>query len=135
MIKKMSHATVFVLDQDEALAFYTEKLGFTLRMDVHMGSFRWLTVSAPGQDLELVLMALAPGMGVHDEETVTTIRALVARGALGPGVLQTDDCRATYETLQARGVAFMGPPVERPYGIEAMLKDNSGNWFSLVEPR
>lgn len=135
MIKRLSHATVFVLDQDEALAFYTEKLGFEVRTDLRLEGFRWLTVSPPGQTLELILMALAPGMGVHDAGTVEQIRALVAGGALGPGVFETDDCHATYAALSARGVEFIAPPTERPYGIEAMLKDCSGNWFSLTQPR
>ena len=134
MIKRLSHATIFVDDQDEALEFYTEKLGFELRMDVKMGGFRWLTVGARGQDLELVLMQPAAGM-MYDEDTVRQIRDLVRKGALGAGVFYTDDCRATYAELSARGVEFRGEPQERPYGIEAMFRDNSGNWYSLNQPK
>lgn len=135
MIRKLSHATVYVLDQDRAKTFYTEKLGFTVRHDVTMGSFRWLTVSPPEQsDVELVLMPVA-GSPMMDEATKTALRAMVEKGTFGCGVLQTADCKKTYEELSAKGVVFKGPPEDRPYGIEAMLSDDSGNWFSLTEPK
>lgn len=135
MIQRLSHASVYVLDQDRAKAFYTEKLGFEVRNDVTMDRFRWLTVGPKGQpDLELILMKVSANPS-WDEETVETIRELVGRGALGAGVLATADCRKTYEELSAKGVEFVQPPTERPYGIEAVLKDDSGNWFSLTQPR
>jgi catechol 2,3-dioxygenase-like lactoylglutathione lyase family enzyme len=133
MIQKLSHATVWVLDQDRAKAFYTEKLGFEVKMDVSMGSFRWLTVSPPGQpDLEIVLMAIGASQ-MMDAETAATLRSLVEKGVMGAGAFATADCRKTYEELKARGVRFMGEPAERPYGIEAILQDDSGNWFSMTE--
>jgi predicted enzyme related to lactoylglutathione lyase len=135
MIQRISHASVFVLDQERAKAFYTEKLGFEVRTDATLGDFRWLTVSPKGQpDFELVLMALRPSP-MMDEATVKTIRGLVEHGKLGAGVLETADCKKTYEELSARGVEFVQPPTERPYGIEALLKDDSGNWFSMTQRR
>jgi predicted enzyme related to lactoylglutathione lyase len=134
MIRALSHATIYVNDQDAALEFYTKKLGFEVRTDARMGEFRWLTVSPKDQsDLEIVLMK--PGGPMIDDETRKQIEQLVAKGAMGAGVFRTADCRATYEELRARGVEFMGEPAERPYGIEAVFKDNSGNWFSLTQPR
>lgn len=133
MIQKQSHTTVYVLDQDKAKAFYTDKLGFEVRNDVAMGPFRWLTVSPKSQpDLEIILMPIAAGPAM-DEATAATVRGLVAKGAFGCGVLETADCRKTYEELKAKGVSFQCEPVERPYGIEAVLKDDSGNWFSMVQ--
>jgi catechol 2,3-dioxygenase-like lactoylglutathione lyase family enzyme len=135
MIKAMSHATIYVLNQDDALAFYRDKLGFEVRTDAKMGDFRWVTVGPKEQkDLEIVLFELKPGM-MHDADTIATLRDLVAKGALGAGVFATADVRATYAELKAKGVEFMSEPKEQPYGIEAMMKDNSGNWFSLCQPR
>jgi catechol 2,3-dioxygenase-like lactoylglutathione lyase family enzyme len=139
MIKSMSHACFYVLDQESAKAFYTEKLGFEVRSDVVMGvefegagqGLRWLTVSPPEQpDVEIILAD--PAMG-HDEETAAQIRALVAKGAMGSGVMATDDCQKTYEELSARGVVFLQEPAQRPYGTEAVFRDDSGNWFSLTQ--
>ncbi|GAA1321772.1 VOC family protein [Pseudonocardia xinjiangensis] len=139
MISRMSHTTVYVLDQDSAKRFYTEKLGFELRGDLTMGAefegagggFRWLTVSPPDQpDLAIVLAAV--GMG-QDQEAADQIRSLIAKGALGAGVMGTDDCQKTYEELSARGVVFVQEPARRPYGIEAVFRDDSGNWFSLTQ--
>ena len=134
MITGLSHTTVWVLDQDEALDFYTQKLGFEVRTDVTMdGGFRWLTVGSPDQpDHQLVLLKPSPPM--MDEATATTVKELVAKGVLGAGVLATDDCRRTYEELSDRGVNFLQEPTERFYGIEATLRDNSGNWFSMTQP-
>jgi len=132
MIKRLSHTGVPVLDQDAAKAFYREKLGFEVRTDATMDGFRWLTVSPHDQpDLEFSL--LKPGPPMHDEETGAQIRALVAKGAIGGGVWETDDCKATYDELSARGVQFLQEPAERPYGIEAVFRDDSGNWFSLTQ--
>ncbi len=135
MIQRMSHTTVYVLDQDRAKAFYTEKLGFEVREDAKMGDFRWLTVSPKGQpDLEIVLMPLRPSP-MMDEAAVSTLRAMVEAGKLGAGVFETDDCKKTYEELKAKGVVFSQPPTERPYGIEALMKDDSGNWFSVSQQK
>lgn len=140
MITRISHVGIYVLDQDSAKEFYTGKLGFEVRSDVSMGEefegagagFRWLTVGVPGQpDVELVLSDCAMG---HDEDTAEQLRGLVAKGALGAGVLATEDCRHTHAELAARGVVFLQEPTERPYGIEAVFRDDSGNWFSLTQP-
>jgi predicted enzyme related to lactoylglutathione lyase len=134
MIRKMSHATVFVTNQDEALAFYRDKLGFEVRTDAKVSDeFRWLTVGPKDQpDFEIVLMEPKPGM-LMDEEAAAQLRSIMAKGVLGAGVFNTDDCQKTYEELKERGVQFMSEPGQRPYGIEAIFKDNSGNWFSLCQ--
>jgi predicted enzyme related to lactoylglutathione lyase len=134
MITSLSHVSVPVLDQDEAKAFYIEKLGFEVRNDISMDGFRWLTVGPKNQpDVEMILMPI--GGGGMDAEDAEQIRRLVAKGAIGIGVLRADDCVVTHRELAARGVTFVQEPVERPYGVEAILRDNSGNWFSLTEPR
>jgi catechol 2,3-dioxygenase-like lactoylglutathione lyase family enzyme len=139
MIRGMSHVCLYVLDQDSAKAFYTGKLGFEVRSDVVMGEgfegagagLRWLTVSPPDQpDIEIILADC--GMG-HNPDTADELRALVAKGALGTGVMATDDCQKTFEELTARGVEFLQEPAQRPYGIEAVFRDDSGNWFSLTQ--
>ena len=128
----LSHSVVYVHDLDEALAFYTEKLGLEVRTDQTMEGFRWVTVGAGQQpDLEISLM---DPRSIHDEDTASKLLELVRAGALGAGVFRTEDCQATYEAFKARGVEFRGTPTERPYGIEAMFSDNSGNWFSLTQP-
>ena len=135
MIQRLTHTTVWVLDQERAKKFYVDKLGFEVREDTSMGTFRWLTVSPKGQpDLEMVLMAVAANP-MMDAAGAEQLRALVEKGVLGNGVLGTDDCQRTYEELLAKGVAFRGPPREQPYGIEVMLQDDSGNWFSLCQRR
>ena len=135
MIERMSHATVFVTNQNEALEFYRDKLGFRVHTDAMVGpDFRWLTMCTNEQpDFEIILLEPKPGMMI-DEETSNTIRALLAKGVLGAGVFNTKDCRATYEKMKAKGVQFISEPAERPYGIEAVFRDNSGNWFSLTQP-
>ena len=133
MIKKLSHATIYVTNQDAAHDFYVNKLGFEVRTDFTMEGFRWLTVGPKSQpELEIVLMEPKAGM-MYDEETVAQLRALIEKGVMGAGVFNTDDCQATYEELKSRGVEFLSPPTERFYGIEALFKDNSGNWFSLTQ--
>ena len=136
MLKQLSHVGVWVHDQDEALAFYTDKLGLELREDVtvpEMGNFRWLTVGVPGQpDVAITLMAI-PGPPVFDEETREKLRDLVAKGALGGLFLTTDDTRATFEELRSRGVEFTQEPVEQPYGIDAGFRDSSGNHLRMVQ--
>jgi catechol 2,3-dioxygenase-like lactoylglutathione lyase family enzyme len=133
---KIATAQVWVNDQDEALAFYTEKLGMEVRADVtmpEMGDFRWLTVSPAGQeDVAIVLMAV-PGAPVFDEETANAIRDLTAKGAAGSIFLTTDDVYAEYEALKGRGVEFGDQPEERPYGIDCGFRDPSGNHFRLTQ--
>jgi catechol 2,3-dioxygenase-like lactoylglutathione lyase family enzyme len=132
MISRLSHTTIWVLDQDQALDFYTQKLGFEVRTDARMDDFRWVTVSPPGQpDHELIL--LEPGPPMMDDETAEQVKALVAKGVVGPGAFETDDCSGTYAELHRRGVNFLSQPTERFYGIEATLRDNSGNWFSMTQ--
>jgi predicted enzyme related to lactoylglutathione lyase len=135
MIQRQSHTSIPVLDQDSAKRFYTETLGFEVRHDEKLEGFRWLTVGPKGQpDLEIILMPVSPSP-MMDEATAAQIRDLVKKGSFGCGVLETDDCRKTYEELSAKGVEFMAEPAERPYGIEALFKDDSGNWFSLCQRR
>ena len=135
MIQRMSHATIFVTNQNEALEFYRDKLGFRVHTDAMVGpNFRWLTMCTSDQpDFEIILMEPKPGM-LMDEETSKTVRSLLDKGVMGAGVFNADDCRATYEELKAKGVQFISEPAERPYGIEAVFRDNSGNWFSLTQP-
>jgi catechol 2,3-dioxygenase-like lactoylglutathione lyase family enzyme len=135
MIQRLTHVTVYVLDQDAAKDFYVNKLGFEVRMDASMDNgFRWLTVSPKGQaDLQIILMKVdGPNM---QPDVAVALRSLLASGKIGPGVLQTSDCRKTYEELKAKGVEFSSPPKEQFYGIEAIMKDNSGNWYSMTEPK
>lgn len=135
MIGRLSHVTIYVLDQEAALSFYTDKLGFEVRTDQSMGEFRWLTVGPKGQpDLELVLYKVAPSP-MMDEATAEQLKNMVANGAMGTGVFATDDCRATYEALSGKGVEFLSTPQDQPYGVEAVFKDNSGNVFSLTQRR
>ncbi len=134
MIKNIALVTVWVLDQDRAKDFYVNTLGFELRSDERLGSFRWLTVGPKGQDVALVLMPLTPNPWM-DETTVATVRGLVEKGAMGPGGLTTDDIHATYAELSKKGVKFVYPPKEQPYGIETIMRDDSGNAFSLVQRR
>jgi catechol 2,3-dioxygenase-like lactoylglutathione lyase family enzyme len=133
---RIANAQVWVHDQDEALAFYTEKLGMEVRADVtmpEMGDFRWLTVGPPGQeDVSIVLMAI-PGAPVFEDETVAQIEALMAKGVSGGVFLTTDDCQAAYEELSARGVEFVETPQERPYGIDCGFRDPSGNSLRLTQ--
>lgn len=135
MIRKMSHAPIFVSNQEEALSFYRDKLGFEVHTDAMVGEdFRWLTLNTKDQpDFEIILMEPKPGM-LMDESTASQLRAIMSKGVLGAGVFNTDDCRGTYEELKSKGVEFVSEPDKRPYGIEAVFKDNSGNWFSLKEP-
>ena len=131
MIQRLSHATIYVLDQDAARDFYVNKLGFEVRIDQSMDNgFRWLTVSPKGQpDFQLILMQV-DGPNIQPDVAVI-LRGLLERGKLGGAVLQTDDCRATYEELKAKGVEFVSPPTDRFYGVECVMKDNSSNWFSM----
>lgn len=136
MIRRLSHANVYVLDQERAKLFYTERLGLEVRTDIQLGpSFRWLTVGPKGQpDFEIVLVAIQPSEFM-DTKTCTTLREMLEHVGLSAGVFETADCRKTYDGLVATGVQFVHAPSERPYGIEALFKDDSGNWFSLIQRR
>ncbi|MEA2411341.1 MAG: hypothetical protein QOC77_1902 [Thermoleophilaceae bacterium] len=133
---RIANAQLWVHDQDEALAFYTQKLGFEVRSDVtlpEMGDFRWLTVGPAGQDeFAIVLMAI-PGAPVMDEESAEQVRTLMAKGFAGTVFLTTDDVRASYEELRGRGVEFSEEPEERPYGIDSGFRDPSGNSLRLTQ--
>jgi catechol 2,3-dioxygenase-like lactoylglutathione lyase family enzyme len=135
---RIANAQLWVHDQDEALAFYTEKLGFEVRSDAtlpELGDFRWLSVGPPGQpDIAVVLMAI-PGPPVLDTETAEQVRSLMAKGFAGTIFLTTDDCQAAYEELKGRGVEFTEQPEERPYGIDSGFRDPSGNSIRLTEVR
>jgi catechol 2,3-dioxygenase-like lactoylglutathione lyase family enzyme len=134
---QLTHTQVWVHDQDEALAFYTDKLGMELREDItvpEMGNFRWLTVGVPGQDIGITLMAV-PGPPVFEEETRQQINALLAKGAAGGLFFRTDDIKSTYEDLKGRGVEFAQEPTEQPYGIDAGFRDPSGNHFRMAQLR
>jgi uncharacterized glyoxalase superfamily protein PhnB len=133
---KIATAQLWVHDQDEALAFYTQKLGFEVRSDVtlpELGNFRWLTVAPAGQeDVSIVLMAI-PGPPLMDPETTDQVKALMAKGFAGTVFLTTEDCQASYEELKKRGVEFTEAPEERPYGIDSGFRDPSGNSFRLTQ--
>jgi predicted enzyme related to lactoylglutathione lyase len=136
MLKQLTNVQVWVHDQEEALAFYTEKLGLELREDVtvpEMGNFRWLTVGVPGQpDVAITLMAV-PGPPVFDEQTQEQVKALVAKGAATGLFFATENCQASYEELKSRGVEFQQPPTEQPYGVDAGFRDPSGNHMRMAQ--
>jgi len=133
---RIANAQLWVHDQDEALAFWTQKVGMEVRADVtlpEMGDFRWLAVGPPGQeDMSVVLMAI-PGAPVMDTETGQQVRDLMAKGFAGTVFLATDDCQASYEELKDRGVAFTETPEERPYGIDSAFRDPSGNQMRMAQ--
>ncbi len=133
---RIATAQLWVHDQDEALAFYTRKLGWDVRMDVtvpEMGNFRWLTVAPPNQpDIAVVLMAI-PGPPVMDAQTRQDVRNLMAKGFAGTIFLETDDVRGAYEQLRKQGVEFSEQPEERPYGIDSAFRDPSGNNIRLTQ--
>ena len=136
MITKFSHATLFVLDQQRAYDFYVTTLGFKVGTDATMeNGFRWLTVIPPDQpDLEISLLSPLQETMFPDPETRAAFKLLLEKGALGAGVLHTPDCRATYEELKAKGVVFKSEPKEQFYGVEAVITDGVGNWFSMTQP-
>lgn len=142
MITRLSHTTLFVLDQEKAYDFYVNTLGFKVHTDAPMpNGYRWLTVHPPEQpDLEIILMDILhesmkqPADGL-DEESLAAFRVLLEKGIMGAGVMHTPDCRASYEELKAKGVRFKGEPKEQFYGVEAVMYDGCGNWFSLTQPR
>jgi predicted enzyme related to lactoylglutathione lyase len=135
---RIANAQLWVHDQDEALAFYTQKLGWEVRADVtlpELGDFRWLTVGpAQQEDFSVVLMAI-PGPPVMDAETAEQVKSLMGKGFAGTVFLTTDDCVASYEQLKARGVEFTEAPEERPYGIDCGFRDPSGNALRLTQVR
>jgi len=135
MLKQLTHVGVWVHDQDEALTFYTEKLGMELRGDVtvpEMGNFRWLVVGVPGQDVSITLLAV-PGPPVFEEETRQQIQSLLAKGAMGGLFFSADDVQASYEELKKRGVEFTQEPTQQPYGLDAGFRDDSGNHFRMTQ--
>jgi catechol 2,3-dioxygenase-like lactoylglutathione lyase family enzyme len=134
MITNISLVTVYCLDQDDALDFYVNTLGFARAVDITMGEgFRWVTITHPSQpELEVTLMTPGPPL---DEEAAAFVRRQLEKGGMGGLGLAVDDCQKTYEELSAKGVVFLQEPSERPYGVEAVLRDNSGNWLVLVEKR
>lgn len=134
MISNISLVTIYCLDQDKARDFYVGMLGFEARTDITMGEgFRWLTVGHPSQpELEVTLMKPGPPL---DEEAADFVRRQLEKGQMGGLGLKVDDCRKTFTELSAKGVTFLQEPAERPYGIEAVMRDNTGNWLVLVEPR
>src|SRR5262245_39704432 len=135
MLKSLTTTQVWVHDQDEALAFYTEKLGLEVREDVtvpEFGNFRWLTVGVPGQeDVSVVLMAI-PGPPVFDDETRQKIGEVMAKGAATALFFATDDIQSTYDELKSRGVEFQQEPTEQPYGVDAGFRDPSGNSMRMA---
>jgi catechol 2,3-dioxygenase-like lactoylglutathione lyase family enzyme len=138
MITKVSHMSLFVLDQDKAFDFYVNKLGFKIHTDQKMDNgFRWLTITPPEQpELEIAVLApLTPGAMGYDDETRKAFKLLLEKNAMGAGVLETPDCRATYEELKAKGVQFKGEPKEQFYGIEVIMSDGVGNWYSVTQQK
>jgi uncharacterized glyoxalase superfamily protein PhnB len=135
---KIANAHLWVNDQDEALEFYTQRLGMEVRIDAtmpEMGNFRWLTVGPVGQpDVSIVLMAI-PGPPIMDADTAEQVRTLMAKGFAGTVFLTTEDCQADYEQLKTRGVEFTEAPEERPYGIDSGFRDPSGNSIRLTQVR
>lgn len=133
---KLANVQLWVRDQDEALAFYTQRLGWELRSDFslpELGDFRWVTVGPKGQDVSVVLMAI-PGEPVMDTQTQQQVRDLLAKGFVSTLFLETDNCQAAYQELKGRGVEFVEQPQERPYGIDAAFRDPSGNNIRVTQP-
>jgi catechol 2,3-dioxygenase-like lactoylglutathione lyase family enzyme len=147
MIQKMSHTTIYVVDQDQAKDFYVGKLGFDVKIDQSLPSgFRWLTVAPKGQpDLEIILMKIGSGTdfvqmkggdaGKNDKNDFDIMISLLKRGWFSAGAFHTADCRKTVEELKAKGVEFLSEPKDQFYGVEAVFKDPFGNWFSLTQPK
>jgi len=125
---------VYVRDQDEAVAFYVDKLGFRVHTDVKNGEYRWLTVQHPDQP-SFQLGLFKPGPPVHDEGTAQSLRAIVAKGAMPPLVLVVKDCRAAYEGMRDKGVEFMQEPIDRFGTVDAGFRDPSGNGWKMIQAR
>lgn len=135
MINRVSHFSIFVKDQDEAIKFYTEKLGCTLKIDTFRGDFRWTTVVFPGDpDTEIIIVPAVEGP-LFNKETADQLSNLIGNGTFGVAVFHTNNIYATYVELSEKGVHFLQEPAEIAFGIEALFEDNSGNWFSLLQSR
>lgn len=134
MISNISLITLYCLDQDAARDFYVSNLGFETRTDTRLGDgFRWVTVGHPSQpELEVTLMIPGPPLG---QEAADFIRRQLEKGEMGGLGLRVESCHETYKELSAKGVTFVQEPADRPYGVEAVIRDNSGNWLVLVEPK
>ena len=133
MFTGISIHTVFVLDQEEAIDFYVNKLGFQISADADLGFMRWLTVALP-EDPERHILLEAPGPPPQSDETAAQVRDLLTKGALGSTILNTDDCRGTYKRLKDLGVEFTEEPTEQPYGIDCALRDPFGNHIRITQP-
>ncbi|HTH71197.1 MAG TPA: VOC family protein [Candidatus Saccharimonadales bacterium] len=133
MITKLNVTSVKVLDQDEALDFYVNKLGLEKAQDIKQGPFRWLTVRFPGDDVEIFLEE--PGPPLHDEATAAQLRELITKGAMSSLVFRSDDVRGLYEILQARGVSdFTQEPIDHGYGTDMGIRDPFGNAIRILQP-
>jgi catechol 2,3-dioxygenase-like lactoylglutathione lyase family enzyme len=132
MITKLSHATLYVLDQKKAYDVYVNKLGLKVHNDMEMDGMRWLTVSPPNQP-EIEILLAEPNPPMFEPEMGQHVRALLEKNALGGGVWETDDCEKTYKELKAKGIEFTKTPTKEFYGVEALFRDGCGNWFSLTE--
>lgn len=133
MITNISLINLFCLDQEKARDFYVENLGFETRTDVTMEGFRWITIGHPSQpEIEVTLMVPGPPLS---PEAADFIRGQLEAGQMGGLGLKVDDCKKTYAELSAKGVVFLQEPSDRPYGVEAVMRDNTGNWLVLVEPK
>ena len=137
MVTRPSHTSLYVNDQNKAYDFYVKKLGFNVNTDVTMDNgFRWLTVTAPGAPThEIVLFPAGGDMNGFDQDVKDALKLLLDKGVMGAGVLETNDCRATYEELKTKGVHFKSEPKEQFYGIECIVTDGCGNWFSMTQPK
>jgi catechol 2,3-dioxygenase-like lactoylglutathione lyase family enzyme len=136
MLKQLTYVQIWVHDQDEAIAFYTDKLGLELREDVtvpEMGNFRWVAVGAPGQDVAITLLEV-PGPPVFDDQTRQKVLEVLAKGAAGGLFFRTDDIQATFDELKSRGVEVTQEPTQQPYGVDAGFRDVSGNQFRVSGP-
>jgi len=137
MVTRLSHTSLLVNDQEKAYDFYVNKLGFAVHTDARMpNGFRWLTVTAPeAPDHEIVLFPATSEANGFTQDERDALQLLLDKGVMGAGVLQTTDCRATYAELKAKGVEFRSEPKEQFYGIECIVTDGCGNWFSLTQPK
>ena len=137
MVTRLSHTSLFVSDQDKAYDFYVNKLGFRVNTDATMeNGFRWLTVTPPEQpELEIVLFPATGNASGFDDDVKAALKLLLDKGVMGAGVLSTPDVRATYQELKAKGVHFKSEPKEQFYGIECIVTDGCGNWFSMTQPK
>jgi predicted enzyme related to lactoylglutathione lyase len=133
MLNAITHSSIYVLDQDEALDFYVGKLGLEVNTDADMGFMRWLTVNVPGDPAREILLE-KPGPPAHDDATAEQVRELVTKGAASVTIFTTPDCRKTYEKLVERGVEFTQEPVERFYGTDCALRDPFGNAIRITQP-